>query len=75
MENAEKEIAFEPDFRDAFMKVSRFLDEASLPIELVYRNKKPNNLPEGISNAWDIVQAYYEQEDRREKETGDIILQ
>ena len=74
MENKEQEIAFEPDFRDAFMKVSQFLDEANLPIELVYQNKKPNNLPEGISTAWDTIQAFYEQEDRREKETGDIIL-
>ena len=69
-----KEIAFEPDFRDAFMKVTKFLEEANLPIELVYQNKKPKNLPENTSNAWDTVQAYYEQEEKREKETGDIIL-
>lgn len=75
MENTEKEIAFVPDFRDAFMEVTQFLDEASLPIELVYQNKKPKNLPESISNAWDTVQAYYEQEEREEKETGRIILQ
>ena len=72
MEN--KEIPFEPDFREAFMEVNQFLGEANLPIELVYKNKKPNNLPEGISRAWDTVQAYYEQEERQEKETGDIIL-
>ena len=75
MENKEQEIPFIPDFRDAFMKVSQFLDEANLPIELVYQNKKPKNIPESISNAWDTVQAYYEQEEREEKESGRIILQ
>lgn len=69
-----KEIAFEPDFRDAFMEVTKFLGEANLPIELVYKNEKPKNLPEKISNAWDTVQAFYKQEEEREKETGDIIL-
>ena len=74
MENDSKEIAFEPDFRDAFMNVQRFLSEASLPIELVYQNKKPKDLPESISNDWDTIQAFYEQEKKREEETGDIIL-
>jgi hypothetical protein len=74
MENKEQEIAFEPDFRDAFTKVTQFLAEANLPIELVYENKKPKNLPESISNAWDTVQAFYEQQKKREEETGDIVL-
>lgn len=70
----EKEIAFIPDFRDAFMKVTQFLSEANLPIELVYKNKRPKNLPEGISASWDIVQKFYEQEAERKNKTGDIIL-
>lgn len=78
MENNEKdnerEIPFEPDFRDAFMSVYEFLAEANLPLELVYKNKKPKNLPKNISDDWETVQAFYEQKDRKEKETGDIIL-
>lgn len=74
MENTEKEIPFEPDFRDAFMRVYQFLAETSLPIELVYKNKKPKNLPQNISNDWDTVQTFYEQIDKRVEETGDIIL-
>lgn len=70
----ENEIAFDPDFKDAFMSVCEFLAEADLPIELVYKNKKPKNLPAAISDNWDLVQRYYEQTERLERETGDIIL-
>lgn len=74
MENEKKEIAFVPDFRDAFMGLTQFLSEANLPVELIYKNKRPNNLPEEISRKWDIVQAFYEQEKEKTKNTGDIVL-
>lgn len=67
-------IGLETNFKEAFMKVADFLGEADLPLELVYKNKKPSFLPEDVDKAWDIVQQFYEQEDKREKETGEIIL-
>lgn len=78
MENNEKdnerEIPFEPDFRDAFMSVSGFLLEANLPLELIYENKKPKNLPKNISDDWETIQTFYRQEKEYEEKTGGIIL-
>ena len=67
-------IGLETNFKEAFVKVVDFLNEADLPLELVYKNKKPATLPKDVDVAWDIVQKFYEQEDQREKETGEIVL-
>lgn len=67
-------IGLETDFKEAFVKVVDFLNEADLPLDLVYKNKKPSFIPEDVNAAWDIVQKFYEQEEQREKETGEIVL-
>lgn len=70
----EKEIGLETEFREAFMNVLDFLESSNIPIEAIYKNKKPKFLPDNISRDWDIVQEYYRQEEEEEKEAGVPIL-
>ena len=70
----EKEIGLETEFREAFMNVLDFLESSNIPIEAIYENKKPKFLPDNISRDWDTIQQWYSEEEKREKETGEIML-
>lgn len=70
----ENEIGLETEFRESFMNVLGFLESSNIPIEAIYENKKPKFMPDDISKDWDIIQKRYSEEEKREKETGDIML-
>ena len=56
------------------MNVVAYIQEVGLPMDVIYDNKKPDNLPEDVDKDWETVQAYYEQERREEEENGGIPI-